>query len=175
MSNAAGPTHAKSIRALGRLCGRAESTVRKWLARDDWPFARTPPWDVARVRAWMDIHLKPDPAVAYRRKARAAAAGTAEFAGMGKLTLVRVQKTLEQTLALRQRRELDAGLLHSKADCLAGQQQLVLAARDALTRSLPRSLAAECQGRGRAEIERILRERLTAVCNGLAGEAVDHA
>jgi len=142
--------------------------VRKWIARDDWPFPLSPPWDVGRVQAWAEIHLNPDPAAAYRKKARAAEAGTGEFTAMGPLTKARLQATIERALLVRQRRLIEAGKMHDVEDCRARRRRHVLAVRNALSRTLPRALAAECVGRTRGEIQRLIGQRLTAVCDAFA-------
>ncbi|HUX03136.1 MAG TPA: hypothetical protein VMY35_19415 [Phycisphaerae bacterium] len=167
-ANEKGGTLARSIRALARQMARNESTVRKWKDRDDWPFSRTGPWDVQRVRAWAEIHLKPDPAAAYRKKARAAAAGTGEFAEMGALTKARVQATLERALWIRQRRLAEGGKLHDVGECERRRLRQIYEVKGALL-ALPRSVANALVGLDRAGIERMLDRQMTEILEGFAG------
>ena len=91
MMNKKRPKLAKSIRSLAALVGRSESAVRKWVAHPEWRFSTTPPWDVARVKAWAEIVLHPDPAANFRKKAKAAEGGTGEFAELGPVGKLRCQ------------------------------------------------------------------------------------
>lgn len=45
---------------LARLVGRHASTVGRWMKRNDWPFGREGPWNVADVIRWADGSLGPD-------------------------------------------------------------------------------------------------------------------
>ncbi len=151
---------AKSIRSLGRQVGRAESTVRKWLARPDWPFSRTGPWDVSQVTSWMEIHLKPDPAKAYRKRMAQAAAGKAEFGELTAKQKADIQYKIERTLAVRQRRLKEAGDLHDARQCQERILRQIHAVRSSLL-ALPRSLSAQLVNASRDEIEAILTQRIT--------------
>jgi len=169
LTKAKGPILAKSIRSLARHVRRAESTVRKWIKRDDWPFALAPPWQVSKVRAWAEIHLHPDPAAAYRRKAKAAEAGTGEFRGMGALTKARLQVTIERALLIRQRRQIEAGKMHDTAECERRRVQQIMEVRNRLL-ELPRSLAAGLAGLSAEQIEARLQESIEAILEEFAGE-----
>jgi len=153
---------AKSIRALGRLVGRAESTVRKWLARDDWPFGRTPPWNVESVKAWSEIHLKGDPAAAYRKKVKAAQAGTGEFAAMGPLTKARMQAAIERALYIRQKRLMEAGKLIDAVEAQRARLRQIHAVKGVLI-ALPRSMANSLAGLDREAIEMLLQKRMNEI------------
>ncbi|HUX03167.1 MAG TPA: hypothetical protein VMY35_19570, partial [Phycisphaerae bacterium] len=160
---AGGHRQAKSIRSLAKLVGRSESAVRKWVARSDWPVSRTGPWaasDIRRIRAWMDVMLKPDPAAAYRKRAKAADAGTGEFRSMGALERARIQATLERALYIRQKRMSEAGELHSVADCQRHRLQQIMEVRNRLM-EIPRSMASGLAGlpaeRIGAELDRTMR------------------
>lgn len=47
------PVKAKSIRALAKAVDRSHTAVAGWVKRDDWTLGVKPPWDVAKVKAWM--------------------------------------------------------------------------------------------------------------------------
>jgi hypothetical protein len=162
-----GPIQAKSIRSLARQVGRAESTVRKWISRDDWLFALTPPWGIEKIKAWMEIHLNPDPVAAYRKRARAAEAGTQEFSRLGPLGKARLQAAIETALLRRQRRLKEAGDFHDAKECQQRRLAQVYAVKHALLR-LPRSLAAELVGKTRGDIEQLLRQHVMAICTSFA-------
>ena len=171
MSKATPSGVAKSIRGLGRAVGRAESTVRKWLTRDDWPprFGQVPPWNVAEVKAWMDAQLKPDPAASYRKRQAAAAAGIGECARMDALTRARIQTTIERALYIRQRRLKEAGELHDVRACEQRRQRQIHEVRSALL-ALGRSLANLLVGQDREAIEKIIDTECRAICETFARE-----
>ncbi|HUT61216.1 MAG TPA: hypothetical protein VNA25_25485 [Phycisphaerae bacterium] len=154
---------AKSIRSLGRQVGKAESTVRKWIAREDWPFALGPPWEVRKVRAWAEIQLKPDPAAAYRAKVQAAQEGRGEFAGMGPVGKAKLQYIIERALAVRQRRLTDAGKLHDVEDCDRRRRRQIHEVKSALL-ALGRSIANSLVGQDRETIERLVDSRCAQIC-----------
>lgn len=160
---------AKSIRSLARLVGKAESTVRKWIARDDWAFALGPPWDVARVRAWAEIQVHPDPAAAYRKKVAAVQAGTGEFGRMGPEGKARFQKTVEQVLALRQERLVRADQLHNVEECRQRRLRQVHEVKGRLL-ELPRAMANALAGQDSDTVERILTEQVTAILREFAAD-----
>ena len=57
-----------SIRKLAQKVGKSHTAVRSWLKHDEWPFRRTPPWDLADVptiREWAADTLHEDPAAKY--------------------------------------------------------------------------------------------------------------
>jgi len=158
---------AKTIRSLARQVGRAESTVRKWIARDDWPFSLAPSWDVERVKAWAEIHLNPDPAAAYRKKARAAEMGTGEFAPMGPLTRAKLQATIERALLIRQRRLIEAGELHNVKDCTHRRLRQIHEVKTRLM-ELPRAMASSMVGQSSEVIETIMNRQLRAIIEDFA-------
>lgn len=158
---------AKSIRDLARKVGRAESTVRKWIRREDWPFSLEPPWRVERVKAWMEIHLKPDPAEAYHRKAKAAEAGIGEFSPMGPLTKARMQQAIERALYIRQERQARAGKLIDAEDAQRHRLRQIHAVKGLLL-ALPRSLANSLVGQDRDSCERILHDQVVGIIEEFA-------
>jgi hypothetical protein len=161
------PVLARTIRSLGRRCGFAESTVRKWIASEDWPFSLRPPWDVARVKAWHEIQRHPDPAAAYRKRAAAAEAGTGEFAGMGPLTKAKLQATIERALLVRQRRMIEAGKMHDTEQCEQRRLRQIHEVRAALL-GLGRSVANSLVGQPREAIERVIHDRCLQICEEFA-------
>ena len=156
------PIQAKSIRSLAKHVGRAPNTVRKWIDRDDWPFSLSPPWEVRRVKAWAEIHLNPDPAAAYRRKAKAAEAGRGEFRDLGPLSKARLQAVIERALLIRQRRLIEAGRMHDTAECERRRLQQIMEVRNRLM-ELPRSMSAGLSGLPPEGIEAALTKAMLAI------------
>lgn len=153
-----------SIRSLARQVGRAEGTVRKWIKRRDWPFGRGP-FVVDDVRRWMEMHLGRDPAQRYHDAQR----------GIGDKPLSQLERArtlsyFEAAQIRRLKRQQLEGKLHDADECRARRRRQVLRVRNALTRSLPRTLAGELVGRARGDMERLLRDRLAAVCEAFADE-----
>ena len=172
MANVRRPILAKTIRSLARLVGRAESSVRNWVDREDWPFSRDPrshPWDVEKVRAWAEIQLKPDPAAAYRKKARAAEAGTGEFAEMGPLTKARLQAMIERALLLRQRRMIEAGKMHDVEQCNQAKLRQIHEVKSRLL-ELPRVMAVPLGMQSPETVERLLTAQVLAILDEFAGD-----
>jgi hypothetical protein len=134
-----GPILVKSIRSLAKHFALTEGAVRKWLDRDTWTEPRTPPWNLERVIAWREVHCKPDPAAAYRKKIAAVEAGKGEFAAMGPLTKARIQATIERALLVRQRRLIEAGEMHSIKECSARKARQVQELRDKLLVIVPQA------------------------------------
>lgn len=161
------PPKVVSIRALARQVGRAESTVRKWIKRDDWHFG-SGPFAVDVVRKWMEIQLHRDPAQRYHDAQK----------GIGPTPLSQIEKArvwnfIESAQIRRLKREQLQGKLHDVEECRARRRRQILAVRNALTRSVPRTLAAELVGRTRRDMERVIRARLAAVCEAFAAEEDD--
>jgi len=150
------------MRSLARQVGKAPTTVRKWIYRDNWPFSLSGPWDVERVKIWAEIQAKADPEAAYRKKARAAEAGLGEFAPLGPLTKARIQATIERALLIRQRRLVEAGRLHDVEECGNRRLQQIHAVRTRLM-ELPQSLAQSLAGQSSETIESVMKGRIEAV------------
>jgi hypothetical protein len=153
------PDHrVESIRSLARLVGRSEATVRKWIKRGDWPFGKGP-FEAEPVRRWMEIHLQRDPAQRYHDAQK----------GIGAKPLNELEQArkanFEEAGQIRRLRRLELeGKLHDVAACEAQWRRAIVGIRNALTRSLPRALSIELVGRARGEMERIIRDRMVAVC-----------
>jgi hypothetical protein len=126
---------AASVRELARRVGRSHTAVTKWLADPRFPVARRGPWDaatVARIREWAATTLEPDraaegPGGAGESAAAAAGLGDASNQSKAKLAL-----TVEKVKALKQAREIKAGLYHVVADCEARRMRQIIAVRDEL-------------------------------------------
>lgn len=161
-ANGRGIVAARSIRSLAKYCGKAESTVRKWLRHEAWVFGRRPPWDVAKVRAWADIHLKADPAKEYHDQLADAESGKGDFESLGLLTRVRAQAVIERTLLIRQKRLLDAGKLHDVDECRQRRLRQIHAVKGALL-AMPRSVASSLVGLSRDQVERTLSQRIEEI------------
>lgn len=161
------PNEATSIRALAPAVGRSPSAVRKWIGREDWPFALEPPWEVRKVKAWMEIHLKADPAVAYRKKAKAIAEGRGEFGKLGPEGKAKLQYQYERTLLVRQRRLIEAGKLHDVEKCQQRRVRQIHEVRSALM-AMGRSLANSLVGEDAETIEATINERCEQICEEFA-------
>lgn len=133
-------------------------------------FGRTGPWDVEHVIVWRDNMLKPDPAAEYRRQAKAAEEGEGEFAKLTKREKLNLQKTYEQMLSIRQRREIEAGVYHSKADCDRHRLQQIMEVRSRLM-EIPRSMAGALAGLTAEAIGLMLDRAVRAILDEFAGEA----
>ena len=141
--------------------------MRKWIAREDWAFSLRGPWDVARVKAWAEIQLHPDPTAAYRKKAAAAEAGTGEFSGMGPLTKAKLQATIERALLVRQRRLIEAGKMHDVELCEKRRLRQIHETKAALL-TLGRSIANSLVGQNADAIEAIMNARCIEICEEFA-------
>jgi hypothetical protein len=149
---AKGLTQAKTLRSLARLTGRSLSAVRKWVERDDWPFTRTGPWDVEKVKVWHELYVGGDPEAKFQKRARAIEAGTGDFRELSPIKKAQLQYIIERALSVRQRREQDAGKLHNAVECRERRLRQILAAKARLE-ELPRMLANTLVGLATAEIE----------------------
>jgi len=141
--------------------------VRKWLRRDNWPFSLTPPWDVEKVRTWMEIHLKPDAAMAYRAKAQAVEDGRGEFGRLSAEGKAKLQYRIERTLLIRQRRLAEAGKLHDVEQCQQRRLRQVHEVKSALL-GLGRSVANSLVGQDADAIETIIHARCVQICEEFA-------
>jgi len=148
---------------------RSESAVRKWLRHDAWAFTLTGPWEIEKVRAWAEIQLKPDPAAAYRAKARRAAQGKGEFDQAGPLGRVRIQYMIERALAVRQRRLRDAGQLHDVRKCRHRRMAQIHALKGRLL-ELPRLMASPLADQDAETIERELTREIHGMLAEFAAE-----
>lgn len=158
---------AKSIRGLAKALGKSDTAVRKWMMREDWPFALNPPWDVGQVRAWAEINLHPDPAKVYRQKINYAKEGTGEYGEIGALTRAKIQVTLERAMYIRQERLFKAGKLIDAGEVRRQWLAHIQAVKGQMI-ALPRSVSGELVGISQDRIEEVLTNRITEMLNDLA-------
>jgi hypothetical protein len=154
-----------SLRAAAKAIGRSPSTMRKWLSRRDWPFGRGP-FNIEQLRKWMELHLRRDPAQRYHDAQKGI-----DPREVTELERVRAW-SYEESARTRQikRKELE-NQLHDVEECRVRRRRQILAVRNTLTRTLPRTLAADLVGRARGDAERVIRDRLKAVCDRFAEES----
>ena len=163
---------AKSARSLARYVGRSSSAVHKWLTREDWPFSLDPPWKVARVKAWMEFALSPDPAATSRRRAAAAAAGGGEFRPMGPAAKIKFQLAVEKYLALRREREIREGKFHDAIVCGQRRVQQITAAKTAFL-ELPRIVIHDLAGQSPETlrlVEKVMTEHVYKILESFAND-----
>jgi hypothetical protein len=122
---------------------------------------------VQKVLSWADAVLKPDPASEYRRTAKLADEGKAEFAKETPLTRAKVYATAERALWIRQQRLIAAGKFHSVEDC---EKRILRQSHEIKSRllALPRSLSKRIVGETIESIEATLVQELTSVCEALS-------
>lgn len=143
--------------------------MRKWTTRSDWPFGRDPrvtPWPVEKVKVWAEIHLKPDPAAAYRKRIKEAEAGLGEFRQMGPQEKAKTQCYIERALLLNVMRLKEQGKLHKTDECIKAHAELVHRAKSALL-GMCRSIANSLSGETPDRIEEILHARVLAILEEL--------
>lgn len=162
MARGKDPKLADTIRSLAKQLRRGESTVRKWISRDDWPFRRTPPWNIEKVKVWSEINLKPDPAAEYRKRAKAADEGKAEFVDASPLTRAKIQATLERALLIRQRRMIESGKLHEVEACEKRRVRQIHETKSRLL-SFPRAVAQRLVGLDSENIEAVLQAEIELI------------
>ncbi len=151
-------------RELARKVGRSESTVRKWIRRGDWPFPTEGPWEVARVKEWMALQLKPDNAKPYREREKQ---GKAIRDQTSEMTRAKTALVLERAAEAKMRRLELEGSLHDSADCRRRRLAQIHAVKGALL-GLARSVSAELIGKDKRAIEDIIEGRVTRIIEGFA-------
>jgi len=156
------PPTARSIRSLARQVSRSESAVRRWIRHERWPFPLEGPWDVRRVKAWAEIQLHPDPAAAFRQKAKAAELGLGEFRDLGPIGKARLQVLIGRAMLQQHRLKVEQGKVHDVAVC--GQRLLRLIHEvKARLLELPRAVAGVLVGQPAEAIERLLAEQVNGI------------
>src|SRR5262245_31841891 len=151
-----------SGRKLARALGVAESTVREYRARPDWPFARRAPWpaaDVARIRAWARATLAPNPA---NLDATNGDGGGLEALRRNPLSAAKLKLTLTRAEKLDLERRILAADLVPRRDVETALVRRVHAVRAAF-QTLPRTMAGQLVGRNANEIELALDDASRAV------------
>lgn len=148
---------AAGVRELASLIGRSPGTVSRWLRRLDWPFARTPPWNAAKVLTWANAMLAPNPAGQAQPPDP-----TAEDAATARLERqARAQVYAARAMLARQTYERRSAKLHDASACRQRHLRQNEAVRGALQEVL--QLARTLVGQPADEIER----RLTTCVNGI--------
>lgn len=164
------PVIVHSIRALAKELGKGESTVRKWIASDDWKFPLQPPWDVAQVKAWMEIFRRGNTDTVLEKNIGAVDKGRGEYNGIGLLTKARIQSTLVRTRYLNQKFLVESGKLHDVAECERRRMQQILEVRTRLV-ELPRSMANSLVGLSADRIEQCLTDAVMAILDEFSGSS----
>ena len=158
-------TEASSRRALAKAIGKSESAVRKWLANPEWPFGQSPPWNIAKVKAWAKRSLAPNPA-----ETDADVAPAPSAAGVAKPLSAERQAKLRLTREKLKRARLDRALLEGRlvdrAEVEAQRLARIQAVKAALL-ALPR-LAGRLVGMTESEISTVLEGEVTKILHGFA-------
>lgn len=144
---AATPGKPKSLRALARLLGTPESTLRVWRQQPDFPCPE-PPYDPREIVEWMVTRER-------------------ESSDAPELAEARLEIARERSLLLRQRRLTEAGDLHSVSDCERRRLRQIHEVRSALM-NLPRSVSRELVGLDIDAIEAALSRRCGEICDAFA-------
>jgi len=162
------PAEVSSVRALGRVLGVAESTVRKWQKRVDWPFGLGPPWDAEEVLIWRRIHIRrADRARRYHDAQRGR--GPVELSELEKARTAAYQ---ERAAIYRLRRQELEGSLHDVDTCRARRLRQIAAVKRRLLR-VPRSLGGRLVGCSRRQVETLLRAEMRGILEEFAGRSTD--
>ncbi|MBI5863719.1 MAG: hypothetical protein HZB38_04275 [Planctomycetes bacterium] len=151
-----------SGRKLATAIGVSESTVREYLARADWPFARRPPWaaaDVARIRSSAQATLSPNPATLHETHGHD---GGMEALRRNPLSAAKLRLTLTRAEMLNLQRAILAAEMVPRREVEDALVRRVHAARSAF-QALPRQLAGRLVGRNENEIEHALDDAIRAV------------
>jgi len=156
----------KRKEAVAEALGVHPKTVATW-ARAGCPHdreaARKPyVFDVAEVERWLED------------QGRSTEPGRPSAGGPQKQRLTDAQTLLteERAQLAKLKRQEEEGRLHDVEECRRERLGHLHVFKTEL-RSMPRSVAAELVGRGRAPIEAILLERIDAILRRLAGVYVD--
>jgi hypothetical protein len=160
---------ARSLRELAALVGRSHSVVRRWLARADWPFSPSPPWDASEVLAWAGRTLAADPAKHWESPLPADPGQPGDARVNALMQQAKAQVFANRALLLRQEYEKRAGKLHDSVAC----EQMMIRRIHALKQSLldvPR-MGSGLEGLGGSAIEQALMERIVGILKLFAGEA----
>lgn len=158
-----------SGRKLATAVGVSESTIREYLAREDWPFRRRPPWpaeDAARVRTWARTTLSPNPA---NLDALPGHDGGLEALRRNPLNAAKLRLTLTRTEMLSLQKAILAAEVVPRRDVEDALVRRVHAVRSAL-QALPRELAGQLVGQDENQIEIILDNAIRGVLLDMANQ-----
>ena len=134
---------AKSAAELAEALGRTGRTVRRWLARPDWPFGPRPPWSIARVRRWTRT-LAPDRAAEARAAAETGERPDAK-GRLGESAEIRLELQRQRARKIRLEADRLAGQLHDVEECTRERLAKVHAVKRGLL-ALPKEIAPELLG-----------------------------
>ena len=143
----------KTVAELGRALGISQKSASNLVRRDDWPFARVPPWPrslCVRMRSWRLANLAEDPNPAQQKRTTGDDESALEMSlseqvkMLSPLNQVRIRKIVEQTATIKFERELMAGGWLKKTDVDSGRLRRMDAVRRIL-QDLP-ARAAEFVG-----------------------------
>lgn len=156
---------AKSQRELAKACGKSQPAVLKWIRDDRWPFSKTGPWDVEKVKAWASrTHgpnaPDPNPPFAASRASDPVADLTPER--QAKLAL-----SLEKLEGIKIANQLKRSELHSIQECQARRVKQVIELRNELLAIA--DVAGNQLGLDSDQRE-ILRGHLLALCRKFANQ-----
>jgi len=159
-------TTATSLRELAALVGRSSAAVHRWTHRPDWPFERAPPWDAARVAAWVKDHLAADPAKHWESPLPADGGQPGDARVNALMQQAKAQVFANRALLLRQEYERRAGRLHDSGAC----EQMMIRRLHALKQSFMdvARMAPSLEGLPAAAMEVALRERITSILMSFA-------
>lgn len=165
---------AQSQRELAKAVGKSQPAVRKWIHDDRWPFGKTGPWDVAKVKAWA---AKTHGLNAPEANKEPVEADSAEEDGpkirkgdIADLTAERAAKlelTKEKLESVKITNQLKRGQLHSIDDCRQRRVKQVIFFRDKLV------AVADVVGNQLgldSEQREILRGHMLGLCREFAGQ-----
>jgi hypothetical protein len=161
------PKTIKSIRALAPLVGKSVSAVRKWTKHPRWYFSRFGPWtmdDVRLIKGWAERYLKHDAAADYHERIKETPGAERPLSRMEQ---ARLACLVERAMTLKQRREIEKGLMHVAKTC---ETNILRVVRDVNGQflAMPRTMAHTLAGRDAASIEAMLDQRVRAILKGLA-------
>ena len=156
-----------SVRSLARSLGVAQSVVRRYVARDDWPFG-DPPWPadvIDRINAWRDTAM-PQRAVRGLSAGVVAAGKPQDDAAPETLH----SATLRVKRAQANRLEFDLAVTRGeyvlRADVEADIRRRIIRCREALLH-IGRQLAPRLVGLDERDIESMIYERIHAALTEL--------
>jgi phage terminase Nu1 subunit (DNA packaging protein) len=158
-----------SGRKLAAAVGVSPSTIREYLAREDWPFRRTPPWsaeDAARIRTWARASLSPNPATL---DAENGPGDGLDALRRNPLNAAKLRLALIRAEMLSLQKAILAAEVVPRRDIEEALVRRVHAVRSAL-QSLPRQLASQLLGQTENAIERTIDDAIRGVLLDMANQ-----
>jgi hypothetical protein len=151
-----------SGRKLAKQLKVSESTVREYLARDDWPFSRRPPWadgDVPKMRSWGRTTLSPNPATLDAVDGRG---DGLDALRRNPLSAAKLKRTLTRAEMLTLQKAILAAEMVPRRDVETALVRRVHAVKSAF-QALPRQMAGQLVGCSENQIETALDDAIRAV------------